>query len=73
MRRDGIDWAAIVSALTMANQTQCKPPLPDNEVQRIAKSVGGYASVGHYLATDDGNALRLVDELGLMDDEFPEA
>lgn len=43
IRRRGIGEAAILAALREENTTRCQPPLPDEEVQRIAASVARYA------------------------------
>lgn len=43
MRRKGADQAAIEAALLTINQEQCKPPLPEPEVKRIAQSTSSYA------------------------------
>jgi hypothetical protein len=42
MRRGGFTSEAIAAALKIENGATCKPPLADNEVQRIAASVGRY-------------------------------
>ena len=42
MRRKGMTENEIQAALTEANQDRCRPPLPDKDVQRIAKSVSRY-------------------------------
>lgn len=43
MRRKGLSEEAILAALEVANQHQCSPPLTDNEVRLIAKSIGRYS------------------------------
>jgi len=42
MRRRGMNTEAIYAALSVENQNKCHPPLDDDEVQRIAESVGKY-------------------------------
>lgn len=42
MRRHGIPEAQIAEALLQVNQICCQPALPQDEVRRIAKSVGRY-------------------------------
>jgi hypothetical protein len=42
MRKRGSSYEAIVSALLAENKTRCKPPLPESEVKRIAKSIARY-------------------------------
>jgi len=69
MRRRGAPEEAILAALRVTNATRCNPPLPDDEVRRIAKSVARYvpaataehANLANNLSlTDLGNAERLV-------------
>lgn len=43
MRRYGLDADAIAAALLVTNLTKCDPPLDEEEVIRIAKSVSRYA------------------------------
>lgn len=43
MRRRGLSEQAIIAALLITNRDKCNPPLPDNEVEIIAKSIGRYA------------------------------
>ncbi len=43
MRRHGMSRAEILAALQVTNQSRCRPPLPDAEVERIAASVARYA------------------------------
>jgi hypothetical protein len=42
MRRRGMSRAAIEAALLEENQAKCSPPLPEDEVRRIAESVSKY-------------------------------
>lgn len=44
MRRRGMSETAILAALQEENRTRCNPPLPDREVELIAKSVARYPS-----------------------------
>ena len=46
MRQRGMSEEAIYAALVIINQQQCDPPLVDDEVRRIAKSVGSYPPGG---------------------------
>jgi hypothetical protein len=39
MRRQGAEEAEIHAALTKANETRCDPPLPDAEIERLARDV----------------------------------
>lgn len=43
MRRRGMTEGAIQAALLVANDEQCDPPLPEGEIEAIAKSVAKYA------------------------------
>jgi len=45
MRRQGADAAAILAALEHVNTAQCQPPLPDDEVRKIAASIGNYTPI----------------------------
>jgi putative DNA primase/helicase len=53
----------LVTALLSENDTRCAPPLPEEEVKRIARSVAGYESPSTPLldleADDEGNALAV--------------
>jgi hypothetical protein len=42
MRREGMSEAAIVAALMAENRQRCDPPLPEEEVTRIAVSIARY-------------------------------
>jgi len=42
MRRRDMDEVAILAALRETNRTRCLPPLPDAEVEGIARSVARY-------------------------------
>ncbi|MCX7701549.1 MAG: DUF3987 domain-containing protein, partial [Gemmataceae bacterium] len=43
MRRRGLTAGEIAAALLVINERRCRPPLPDEEVRRIAESVTRYA------------------------------
>jgi putative DNA primase/helicase len=45
MRRRGMSEAAILAALAVVNEQQCDPPLPEDEVVAIARSVARYEPV----------------------------
>jgi len=76
MRRQGMSRESIEAALQDVNQRQCSPPLPDDEVTRIAQSVTRYApelslkrstkvkGKESFNLTDLGNAERLVSRYG---------
>ena len=64
LRRRGLDEAAIAAALREENKSKVVPPLPDEDVARIAKSVARYdpeAEVKEFSLTDAGNAERFAD------------
>ncbi len=42
MRKKGMTEEAILAALVATNRTQCSPPLPDKEVETIARSIARY-------------------------------
>ena len=42
MRRRGCSEAAILAALLTENDQRCQPPLPESEVERIARSIASY-------------------------------
>ncbi len=42
MRRMGMGREEILAALEATNQARCKPPIPDQEVERIAESIARY-------------------------------
>lgn len=65
MRYRGFSEDAIYKALQIENQGKCKPPLPDHEVEGIAKSAGKYTpkrvkGKEGLLGTELENAERLV-------------
>jgi len=62
LRRQGFDEAELAAALLGINHQRCEPPLPDEEVLRIASSICRYSRA--YPLTDTGNAERLVDQFG---------
>lgn len=46
MRRRGASENAILAALTVENAARCMPPLPDQQVAKIARSVARYEPAG---------------------------
>ncbi len=46
LRGQGLELEAIEAALLAANQARCQPPLPDNEVRRVAESMARYPNSG---------------------------
>jgi hypothetical protein len=71
MRRRGMGEAAIEAALLKENQERCHPPLPDEEVRTIARSVGRYepapppgfqlVSLGDLMGEPEENVSWLLD------------
>jgi putative DNA primase/helicase len=61
MRRRGMSQQAIEAALLVTNRQRCQPPLPDDEVLKIANSVSRYKPTAHAHRTDAGNASMLAD------------
>lgn len=57
MRRKGATEAEIYAALTAFNASRCLPPLPDDEVRRIAQSLGRYPTA------DDGWVKEMADAI----------
>jgi putative DNA primase/helicase len=78
MRRRGMSANTIEIALLEVNRQQCSPPLSEDEVRRVARSVTRYepetalgepvrtAIAGLFNLTDMGNAERLVSRYGEM-------
>lgn len=68
LRRQGIDGGLILSILLTQNQVVCKPPLPTEEVERIAHSVSRYEPQPNTdmsrTLTDTGNADRIRRDWG---------
>lgn len=76
MRRRGMDAEEIAIALRAVNERRCRPPLPEEEVERIASSIARYpaapsAPEGAAQATapaddheDDANTARVEAEAG---------
>ena len=64
LRRRGLDEAAIAAALREENKSRIVPPLPDEDVARIARSVARYdpeEEVQEFNLTDAGNAERFAE------------
>jgi len=75
MRRRGMSHEAIEAALLEVNRQQCSPPLSDDEIIRIARSITRYEPeyssrqaetvvTSHFNFTDLGNAERLISRYG---------
>jgi hypothetical protein len=79
-RARGMSAGAIAAALTAENATRCDPPLPDDEVRRIAASIGRYdpAAPRNAAANDrhdpdavDLSALELLSAPELLNLDLP--
>jgi hypothetical protein len=65
MQRRGLSEQAIIAALKEENKTKCQPPLPDSEVEAIARSIARYDPAPTIEPlTDIGNANRFVKSHG---------
>lgn len=63
MRRRGASEDAILAALLEENATRCRPPLPEKQLEKIARSIARKAPAGHdEHLTDLGNARRFVEQ-----------
>lgn len=59
LRRIGVDEASIAGVLQRENRARCRPPLPEEEIDRIAASVARYAPGNLPMTPDDWrNKLR---------------
>ena len=47
MRRNGLGEEAIYTALSITNRDRCVPPLPDRDIQTIARSINRYPPEPH--------------------------
>jgi len=69
MRRKGLSFNAIFTALYETNMERCIPPLPESEVRTIAESISKYSpsfnsvSVYNTVSADSENALNNSDRL----------
>ena len=65
MRRRGFHEPAIAAALLVVNRDRCNPPLAEEEVRTIARSVGRYEPAEDAEASlDELNALLGLDDVG---------
>jgi len=61
MRRAGFSPDAIFEALARLNQEGCQPPLPDEEVRKIAYSVGRYAPANESLSGNNTSYINIYE------------
>jgi len=65
MRRRGMSEKAIAAALLVENRDRCEPPLDDDEVREVARSVARYEPAETVLsAVDELTALLALDAVG---------
>lgn len=64
MRRRGFSEAAIAAALLAENERICRPPLPEGEVRRIARSVARYDAPDFPIVDEQTSFDRVVSTLG---------
>lgn len=68
LRRADMNQQEIEAALLEANRQRCLPPLPEDEVRKIARSIAQYPNTANWTEsfdlTDLGNARRLVQLYG---------
>jgi len=68
MRRRGMLEQEIKAGLCEVNRRRCSPPLPEEEIEQIARSIARYepesTTVDIHLTDDIGNANRLVSHHG---------
>ena len=65
--RQGVTEETLVTALLSDNEKRCDPPLPEEEVKRIARSIARYpqgTAVPQEPYTDLGNAKRFIRQHG---------
>lgn len=56
LRRDGLSPGELLAALHAVNQERCQPPLPAQEVEQIARSIGGKPAKAAEADTQDDEA-----------------
>lgn len=64
LRQKGLGRDALLAALLAENEQRCIPPLPEDEIERIAESVVKYQPGGGFDFTEHGNAERMMFEFG---------
>ena len=56
LRHRGASREAMLAAIRVENETRCVPPLPDDEVEKIAGSVAGYRPAPSAVASTNGGS-----------------
>ena len=72
LRRQGLSTEEMYPVLSALNNRRCRPPLPDADIEKIARSVARYEPAPDHVEaprksfdrTDLGNAARLVAKFG---------
>lgn len=64
LRAAGVSLEGLEAELVRRNPEVCDPPLDEDEVREIARSIANYAPRRSYYLTELGNAERLVDAHG---------
>jgi len=72
MRRRDMSQQAILAALEQENAIRCDPPLPDNEVADIARSISRYEPSAPAIPADDGNQVECNIRVFRMSEVQPE-
>ena len=70
MRHSGMEKVNILSALSGINQAGCNPPLPSNEVEAIAQSIGNYSK--GQKASKLSLESSVLDFTGLLEADIPQ-
>ena len=55
LRQAGLDYEGILSHLRKLNETLCEPPLPDYEIETIARSISSYPTGEHEILLINGH------------------
>ena len=63
MRRRGMTQPSIIAALHAENRGRCQPPLPDSQVEKIARSITRYAPAGEGRPDVSSATVRSVRQL----------
>jgi len=66
LRGNGLDYDGICDHLTEVNRTRCVPPLPDNEIEGIARSVASYEPNDNRRPTQAQLLVELCSDLELF-------